>query len=458
MTNVNDPSDEINEKAVEWAVVKALLGGTTAMREAGAAYLPRLKGEDAESHADRLRVATLFPALARTVSVMSSKPFSKPLQFGGDVPPSIVGWMDDCDLGGNNLHTFAHGLLRESISFGLHGVLVDYPTATAVPTLADERNAGRRPYLVHVKHGSILGWKSALINGARVLTQLRLSEEVEVDEGQWGTKEVHRVRVLEPGKWAVYEEQTVSKDKREYVLIDEGVTTLNRIPFVPFYGLKSEFMEGCSPLIELAYLNVQHWQDSSDQQKSVKFARVRIAAIIGAEDLSAPVRVGADHFMQLPANADIRIVQGSAESVKIGRDELNTIESQMLLMGAELLIPKPSGQRTATESNNDAEANKSDLQRIVEGLADGLDQCLQLVSDWSGSGQGGHVSLYSDYGSGSLSDASAQLVVTMQQGGLLTKATALSEMQRRGVISPDIVPEDELAGVGDEGPALGMMA
>ena len=454
---VNDPSDEINEMAEDWAIVEALLGGTSSMRKAGDTYLPSMEGEDDASHAARLNVATLFPALARTVSVMAGKPFSKPLTLGDDAPTVIVGWMDNCDQQGNNLHMFAYDVFHEALAFGLCGVLVDYPKASGVQTLADERSMGLRPYLVQIEHDSILGWKSEVHNGARVLTQLRLSEEVEVPDGQWGTKCVDRVRVLEPGKWMLYEEQVNSKGEREFVLIEEGVTTLKRIPFVPFYGLKDEFMEGKSPLIELAHLNVQHWQDSSDQQKSVKFARVRIAALIGADDLNTPIKVGADHFMQLPMGAEIKIVQGSSESVKIGREELNTLEGQMLQLGAELLIPKPSGQRTATESNNDAEANKSDLQRLVEGLADGLDNCLQLMAEWSNQPQGGHVSIFSDYGSGSLSDVSAQLIVTMQQGGLITKATAIREQQRRGMLSPDIVPEDELALVEAEGPPLALM-
>jgi len=453
MLKVNDPTTEVNEMAADWAISDALLGGTTSMRAAGKKYLPKMEGESEAGYETRLSVATLLPAFSRTVSVMASKPFSKPLQLGQDVPTQIVEWSEDIDRQGNNLHNFSFGLLYEALGYGLCGVLVDYPKANGVTTLADEKAAGLRPYFVHIKHDQLLGWKSEIRNGARVLTQLRISEEAEIPDGDWGTKEVNRVRVLEPGKWALYEEQE-AKGKREYVLIDEGVTTLKAIPFIPFYGNKECFMEGRSPLIEIAHLNVQHWQDSSDQQKSVRFARVRIAAIIGGE-VEGNVSVGADHFMQLPQGADVKVVQGSAESVKIGREELTNLESQMIQMGAELLIQRPNGQRTATESNNDAEANRSDLQRIAEGVADGIDQCLQFMADWVNLPSGGHVTMFSDYGAGNLSDASAQLVLSMQQGGLLSKPTTLKEMQRRNVLSPDLKPETELSEIENEGPKLG---
>lgn len=457
MLKVNDPSDEINEMAEDWAIVDALLGGTSEIRKAGKAYLPIMRAEDEDSYLVRLKSATLFPALSRTVSVMASKPFSKPLVIGKDVPATMAAWDGNIDLQGNNLHNFAYNILYEALAYGLCGVLVDYPKAPGVETLADERAIGVRPYFVRIKHSQILGWKSAMVNGACKLTQLRIADEAYVDDGAFGSKEVKRVRVYEPGKWMLYEEQDTSAKKREYVLIEEGVTTLAEIPFVPFYGKKCEFMEGESPLIELAHLNVQHWQDSSDQQKSVRFARVRIAVLIGADDLNGPTQLGADYFMKLPFGADIKIVQGSAESVKIGREELNALEDQMASMGAELLIQKPNGSRTATEDNNDAEASKSDLQRIAQGVEDGIDQCLQFMAQWAGEKQGGHVELFDDYGSGSLSDASSQLIVTMQQAGLLSKATAIKEQQRRNVLSADLVPEDELALIEAEGPALGVM-
>lgn len=456
MLKVNDQSPEVSEMAEKWPLIESLLGGTSAMRKAGLAYLPKMEGEDETSYATRLRSATLFPAFARTVNVMASKPFSKPLIFGDDVPSRIAEWADNIDQQGNNLHNFAFNLMHEAIAFGFCGVLVDYPKTQGIETLADERNIGVRPYFVHIKHDQVLGYKSALANGARVLTQLRLAEEAEVDDGEFGTKEVKRARVLEPGKWALYEERETANRKREYVLIEEGTTTLKAIPFVPFYGKKCEFMEGEPPLMELAHLNVQHWQDSSDQQKSVRFARVRIAALIGGT-YDKPIRIGADHFIELPMGASISIVQGSAESVRIGREELQALEGQMLTMGAELLIQRPQGQRTATESNNDAEANKSDLQRIAEGVADGIDMCLQFMADWVKEPQGGHIKLFSDYGAGSLSDASAQLIVAMQQGGLLSKATALKEMQRRDIVSDDIDVELELEAAGQDGPSLGMM-
>lgn len=451
---VQDQSPEVVKMAKNWPIVTALLGGTPGMRAAGMLYLPKQPAEAQEDYDYRLKVATLFPAFERTLSVMAGKPFSKELTLGEDVPPKIAEWCKNSDQHGKSLHAFASGLFAEAMSYGLCGVLVDYPTAGAdIKTLADERRLNLRPYLVLVKHDQILGWKSEVRGSEVVLTQLRIQEFAKVDDGEFGTKCVRRVRVLEPGAWAVYEEI----ENGQFFVHSSGVTSLKKITFVPFYGRQLDFMNGVSPLLNLAYLNVEHWQESSDQKDSTRYARKRMLVLIGADATEgADIVAGSNMAMKMPQGSDAKVVQGSSESVTVGRSEIAVLEQQMIQAGAELLVQKP-GQKTATEDNNDAEASKCDLQRMVESFEDGLDQVLQFMAEWVGEAEGGHAQLFKDFGAASLTDASAQLVVTMQQAGLISKPTAIREQQRRGMLSSDIDPDLELAAVQDEGPPLGTM-
>lgn len=450
---VQHQSSEVTTLAANWPIVEALQGGTASMRAAGTSFLPKWTGEEKESYDARLSTATLFPAFNRTVSVMSGKPFSKQLTIGEDAPAKIRAWADDIDMQGNSLHTFAAALMDEVLAFGLAGVLVDHPKVDGARTRADERAIGARPYFLAIKHNQILGWKSERVNGVTTLTQLRLAETKEVPDGEFGTKHEQRVRVLTPGAWAVY--MPTSKAGDEWVIEDEGTTTLKAIPFAPFYGKKRGFMDGVSPLLDLAFLNVKHWQSNSDQDTILHVARVPILVMIGAED-DSKLTVGASSAVKLPINGDMKFVEHTGAAIDAGAKSLEALEAQMIQTGAELLVSKP-GQRTATESNNDAEANKSDLQRMTEAFEDSLDLALQYMALWVKEPQGGHVSLYKDFGAATLTDASAQLIVTMQQGGLITKITALKEQQRRGLLSPDLVPEDELDAVESEGPQLGMI-
>lgn len=348
-------------------------------------------------------------------------------------------------------------MFAETVGFGLAGVLVDYPRATpgAKRTVAEVERAGLRPYFVRVRHNQILGWRTGIVAGAVKLTQLRLLETHEEPDGPYGVEIVPQVRVLEPGRWEVWRQVGQSK---AWEIVEQGVTTLSDIPFVPFYGHRESFMVGRPPLLDLAYLNVKHWQSQSDQDTILHVARVPILSARGvSEDFE--LQVGAASAANLGDNphAELKFVEHSGAAIQAGGDSLIALRNQMVETGAELLVMRESGDVSATEDANDAEANKSDLQRIAENFADGLDQALVYAAQFAriDEGRAGSVSLFDDYGAAMLSDASAQLVADLNGRGILSNETTIREMQRRGVVSEDIDPADELERAAQDGPALG---
>jgi hypothetical protein len=452
MIKVNEQSDEVKQMATNWVICESLIGGTTSMRKAGKAYLPKWPREDESDWDIRKSMSTLLPAFKRTIAVMTGKPFSKAITFSDDLPEPIKLGFNDSDMQGNNLHSFASEVMQDALAFGISGVLVDVPRTNGTnKTKADDKALGVRPYLVHIKHDQILGWKSERINGAMVLTQLRISMSVSADDGEYGTKQVNQVLELTRGAFKIHQES-----EKGYVVVDEGFTTIKVIPFVPFYGRKQGFMCGISPLLDLAHLNVKHWQHQSDQDDSAVFSRKRLLAFIGIDN-GAQVVVSSNGAINVPLGGDIKIVQGSAEAVTIGRTELQALEQHMIMTGAEILQPRADTLKTATQSVSEDEANKCELQRITEQFEDGLDMIVDLQCQQLGIKPAGNVTLFKDFAANMLSDASAQLIISMADGGFITKQTALIEMQRRGILSADIDPETELEEVDAQPPSLGTL-
>jgi len=443
--------------AQDWDMLEALMSGTRAMRARGETYLPRWTLEHPNDHVARLAVATLFPAYQRTVSVMVGKPFAKALVLSDDTPPEIEAWAEDIDLEGVSLHVFAAEMFAETF-YGLAGILVEAPKAVepkgGMVTKADQIQAGVRPYFVRVLHNQLLGWRVEKVNGKAKLMQLRLKESATVPDGDFGEVEVERVRVLTPGAYEVWQKQANAETgKDDWKSVEKGTTGLTEIPFVPLYGRRKGFMCGHPPLLDLAFLNVKHWQEQSDQDDGVMYARKRLVAIIGDQD-KADLVASSSAVVHLPVGGDIKIAQGSAENVKIGIDSLQALEDQMIQAGAELLVKKP-GSRTATESANDAEGNKSDLQRLVENFEDSLDQALWFMAQYGSLKSAGNVSLFKDFGASSLSQASGQLVMSMRGEGLISDETAIAEMKRRGELSADVEADEEAEKIASQPPALG---
>ncbi len=149
-------------------------------------------------------------------------------------------------------------------------------------------------------------------------------------------------------------------------------------------------------------------------------------------------------------------VEHSGAAIGAGRQSILDLEERMRQTGAELLVLKP-GDVTATQVQSENEANRCALQRIVEDFEDSLDQCLQFMAMWVGEQQGGHVTMFKDFGAANLAEASAELLLKSNQAGKLSDETYFGELKRRGIVAPDATWEDEQEKISEQGPALGMV-
>jgi len=256
-TQVNQQSAAVARMAGDWAVIDALMGGTPAMRAVGKTLLPQQPRESDEDFKYRKDTATLFPAYERTVVVMAGKPFSKPVTAGEDIPPQIQGLLPNIDNQGTSLHSFCASSFSELTAYGYCGILVDFTkTEGAARTQADEKAMGARPYWTLYLHGQILGLRYDQTSAGVVLGQVRLLETVQEQDGDFGQKDVQQVRVLEPGRWAIYR----STNGRSWEVHDEGLTTLGYVPFIPLLAKAKGQAEasGVDHIIDAAGYPIAH--------------------------------------------------------------------------------------------------------------------------------------------------------------------------------------------------------
>ena len=451
---VRKQSAEAAKLNEDCALVAALLGGTKSMRAAGKTYLPQWPGEDDETYKLRLAVATLFPAYSRTIDVLSAKPFNKPVTLGEDVPERLKPWLQNVDLAGRDLHSFLSEITQEAMGYGFSGILVDFPKAGNLVTKADEEAAGVRPYFVQIHAQNVLGWLPKTATSLEGLTQLRLLECVSEPNGDFDTKEVEQVRVLGRGTWQTWRQRETGS-KKEWVLHEEGVTSLKIIPFVPVYGKRLGYMQATPPLLELAYTNVEHWQSKSDQQNILHVARVPIlfARMLGEGGITvgAGTSVKAEH-----PDGDLKYVEHTGAAIEAGRLSILDLEDRMRQAGAELLVIKP-GNVTESQTLADNEQGACALQKIATNVEDAADQALQLMADWVNEPEGGHVTVYKDFGAATLAEAGAELLLKSTQAGNMSKQSLHEELQRRGIRSPDVDWIEEQERLEAQGPELGVL-
>lgn len=437
-----------------WPMITALLGGTEEMREEGKTYLPQWPNEDNDFYRRRLEVATLLPAFARTVEVLSGKPFSRPVTWNDDVPESIVALFDDIDMQGTNLHSFLASVLEEAMGFGICIGLVDYPPTSGQMTRAEQKASGVRPYWVKICANSLLDWRSERIDGRELLTHLRFVECVtEADPtDEFAEIQVEQVRVLDSGRWRIYREQkNENTGEIKWLLHDQGVTSLPYVPAVPVYGKKLGFMCSKPPLAELAYLNVEHWQSKSDQQTILHVARVPILFGKGF-DQDEEITIGASSaVIAEKSDADLRYVEHSGKAIESGNKDLERLEDMMRQIGAELLVIKP-GKITIAQTMAEDEAGTCALQRIVQDFEDAADQMLQITAEWLSEKAGGSLTIYNDFGAASLAEATSQLLLDASIANVISRETLFNELQRRGILKDNLTWPDEVKRIAAQPP------
>lgn len=474
----NDPSTlhpAVEEMRVEWQIVDALMGGTLAMRAAGEAFLPRWPKEVKDSdgydpYEFRLKTSTLLPAYQETIRNNTGRVFAEPISYSDDMPEYMRDLLDNIDRQGNSLQVWAQWFFSNALATGICHVLAEFPVTRdeagnpRYTTRAQEIDAGVRPYAVLIRPEQVLGWKSQTTESGHALTQFRYTETVEEDDpkNEFGTVYVEQIRVLEPGSWAVYRKTGKGKS---WELHESGTTSLSEIPLVTLYTNRTGFMTAKPPLMELAHLNIKHWQSQSDQDNILHVARVPVLVAVGVEDtydeagnkIQWSMTVGSSTATSLPTGGDLKYVEHSGAAVEAGRVSLQDLVQDMRMAGAKLLQKEKQQTKTATQAEEEAAAELSPLESMAQALQDALNQLLHFFAMLKGEGVSGSVNVRGNFDIDYAAEQNLQLLKSMTDSGYISKQTLFEEAQKRGSLSGERTWEEESERIEAEGPAPGTL-
>ena len=448
----DDPSatlPAVDRMRAYWAIVAPLMDGTQAMREQGETLLPKYPAEEQDSYNQRLALSTLLPAYSETVANNTSRVFAEPLQLGEDVPESIAALCSDFDMGGSDLNNWATRAFDLGLGFGLCHAFIDHQPAGDVRNRAEEKAAGGRPYAVLVHPDQVRGWRDE----AGSLRMVRYAEQVSVPDGAFGSKMITQIRVFEPGSWKIYR---IVEATGVWGVHQEGQTSLDFIPWATFYTKRVGFMEAKPPLLELAHLNVKHWQSQSDQDNLLHVARVPLLFMF-TDDEQFKLVISSGSATRMPKDGNAKYVEHTGAAIEAGRLSLQDLVEDMRMSGAKLLQKDKQQTKTATQANEEAAQELSPLARMSEQFSDFIAQLLQFMAGYQRLPEGGHVEMRGNFDSDYAPEVSLPFLLNMANASKLSDETLFAEAQRRGVISDELDWDQEKDRLEAQGPALGAM-
>lgn len=396
---VNTKLKTVEDVEPDLKLVAALWGGTRKMREEGTTYLPQEPGEETADYKNRKARTTLTNVFKKTVNTFAGRLFEDPVTLIDAT--GFEDFAENVDLEGRDFHRFSYDVTRYALRDGLRFILVDAPVAEGVKTKADEKKLGIRPYLVEIDRRQVLGWKTQIVGTQRVFSQFRFKEVVNESEDEFTTKAIEQIRVIEPNLNRLYRKN----DAGDWVIHKEIATSINFVPVVPVYTDRQGELASLPPLIDIAWLNVEHWQKSSDQSNILHVARVPILHWAGfkpsTDKEGNPVEftIGPNTLAKSPnENARLEYVEHSGAAIGAGRDDLLDLEDRMRSLGAEYATPKKSGNITATEKAIDEAGDMSELSAFAQNLKDSLTVVMTYVAKMSGGVFNGKIGLNTNLG------------------------------------------------------------
>ena len=379
-----------------WEIMKAVTEGTEYLRENSEAFLPLEPREDYDAYMARVNRAVFSPFTQRLIRAATGLVLRKPISLTGD-PYWTEMFKMDVDGCKSDLDEYARRVLMCSLTYGQSHILVDYPAPSGAKSLAEERAQDRRPYWIEVDPLNLYGWRLDRESNYGNLVQARIGEKAVVPTGKFGEKVYDQVRVIEPGKYQVFRKKdqidemydlndnsyagefdatTVDED---FKLVESGEFSLGEIPLVTIYAGKTDNLTSKPPLLDIAYLNLAHFQRQADLIHSLHVASQPMLVMEGYDDQTKDLAISVNYAMATQPGNKVYYVEPASSAFDAQSAEIKELQMQMATLGISTL----SQQKFVAESADARRLDRVDTNSMLAMVSMELEQKLQKAFNLS---------------------------------------------------------------------------
>ncbi len=446
-----------NQMMLAWQILRDTCAGTLELRKQKAKYLPIEPAEDGRDFSIRTSRAIFFNAVERTLHGLVGMVFRKEPKFGEDVPEFIrgregsegnrEGLAENIDNAGTHWTVFAKEVFTDAVRDGHAFIYVDMPPALPEgSTLADERAARRRPYWVSYCVDQAVNWRVQSYNGQTRLTQITFKERSYEPDGIYGEKEVIRYRVLSPGSWELWREVKEGNNQDQYILEQSGLSSLSEIPVAVVYSRKLGHLISKPPLLDLALINICHYQKYSDYSTYLHISSRPVLWFRGRTVDKKIEVIGPYTAFDVDAqNGLVDFAETTGAALGAARQDLMDLQEQMAMLGLSIVASKEPTPKTATEEVLDVVRESSDLVTAARSLKDALELALLFTAQYldPNATTGGSVELGATIEELSIPPQEFQTYSNMVATKQLSLDTLWSLMARAGKLPEEFDADEE---------------
>lgn len=423
----------------DWQVMAAVTRGTNYIRDLSETYLPQEPREDDDAYATRVDRSVLSPYTSRLIETAAGAILRKPIHIEGDEY-----WLqlaENIDGLGSNINEYARRALVSSLTYGHSAILVDYPQQweheillrnapkAAAPTSStltppnlglapSQHNAWRSSYSsphprVHHPPAERLRRRADRANAGDLPRPLRPVHP------RRKRCRVHAKRRLQP----------------------------RPNPLVPIYSNRRGMLRSQPPLLDIANLNITHYQRQADLIHALHIAAMPTLVLEGWDDTTGSATMGVNYAIAMQPGNKAYYVQADATSFDAQMAELQSLEQQMSTLGVTKLFGQKFVAESAEAKRIDQAQSNSVLSIISQELESALNQAFGFAAEYVGI-EPPEIHIDRDFDFYRLIGQDIAVLTQLNQLGKISDAMLL-EILRRGEILPDDTNiEDAMEAVG----------
>lgn len=433
--------------------VRIFIEGAESVASAGVDLLPKLPGETSAQYTFRLSCSKFTNIYADIVDSLAAKPFEEEIKLAGQSQPQeILDFIENVDGDNNNLTVFAAQYFYNGINDAISWIFVDYPNPTeTIRTRAEARAAGLRPFWSIVLALNVLEARVKTINGNVVLSYIRVLEP----------GDPNHVRVFERQEDGRIEWRLHKIENNIPSLVDEGVLSIDVIPFVPFITGRRDGksfyivppLKGAVTLQEVLYRQESALEYAKTMTAFPMLSASGVSPQKGPDGNPLPITVGPQTVLYAPrdGNGDAgswSYIEPNAGSLKFLADDLKETKQDLRELGKQPLTAQAG--LTVITTAYAAGKSRSAVKQWGLALKDALENALVITSKWLNLDYDPEVSVYDDYDD--LSEEDFNSVLEMRKNGDISQQTVWTEAKRRGILSAEFTPDEETQALLEETP------
>lgn len=390
VSTVSTARAEYKYNLLDWNIINDCIQGQRQIKSKSSCYLPLPAGvNDVKDtkYEKYLSLAMFYNVVSKTSKALCGLAYNKRPNIDNDEKINFIN--KSVSIENEDIEQFSKKVFEDVINFGRCGILIDYPKVDGLVTLQRKQDENIHAYISMYSTFSIINWHTSRQGAEEKLSMVVLSEAYTELNGFLHTDKT-RYRVLELDDAGLYQQRVIYDDNSEeiYYPTDASNKRFTEIPFI-FVGSKNNNHKiDRSPLIDLSYMNIKHYQYYADNAIKLHYQAI---PLLYAKNLSKDsmeridsqggISTGATKGLLLGLNEDVGYIEISETSSL--SNEIDKIELKMISAGAKL-VKNDAINESATTSKIKASSENSELITIMQNVSSAIKKCMNIICIFEG--------------------------------------------------------------------------